>query len=68
MPKFVSASATSLEKFVKDVKNIIGQVDGLNDRMSLSLTHPDHICEKKRSPVPVLIVQWYSEINAKNMY
>ena len=59
MPKFVSCSATSLEKFMKDVKNIINAIDGLSDRVSLSLMHPEHVREEKRAPVPVIVLQWY---------
>lgn len=61
MPKFVSCSATSLEKFMKDVKNIINAIDGLSDRVSLSLMHPEHVREEKRAPVPVIVLQWYEE-------
>jgi hypothetical protein len=61
MPKFVSASATSLEKFVVDVKNIINTIDGLDDRVSLSLMHPEHVQVEKRSPEPVVILQWFAE-------
>ncbi len=61
MPKFVSCSATSLEKFMQDVKNIIGAIDGLQDHVSLSLMHPEHVREEKRSPVPVIVLQWYDE-------
>ena len=61
MPSFVSASATSLEKFMSDVRAIIDTIDGLNERVSLSLMHPEHVKDEKRSPVPVLIAQWYNE-------
>jgi hypothetical protein len=61
MPKFVSASATSLEMFMSDVKNIIDAIDGLNERLSLSLMHPEHIRDERRSPAPVLAIQWYTE-------
>lgn len=60
MPKFVSSSATSLEKFMTDVKNIIDTIDGLNERVSLSLMHPEHVRPEKQSPVPVLVLQWYA--------
>ena len=61
MPKFVSCSATSLEKFMSNVQNIIGAIDGLQDRVSLSLMHPEHVREEKRSPVPVIVLQWYED-------
>ena len=60
MPKFVSSSATSLEKFMTDVKNIIEMIDGLNERVSLSMMHPEHVREERRSPVPVIAIQWYA--------
>lgn len=61
MPKFVSASATSLEIFMSDVKNIVDAIDGLNERVSLSLMHPEHVRDERRSPAPVLAIQWYTE-------
>ncbi len=61
MPKFVSSSATSLETFVLDVKNIISKIDGLEDRVSLSFMHPEHVWDEKRSPVPVVVLQWYDD-------
>lgn len=61
MPEFVSASATSLENFMLSVKSIIDAIDGLSDRVSLSLMHPEHVRSEKRSPLPVLILQWYAE-------
>ena len=61
MPKFVSSSATSLEMFMADVNNIIDNIDGLNERVSLSMMHPEHVKAEKRSPVPVLILLWHAE-------
>jgi len=63
MPRFVSSSATSLEKFMADVKNIIEAIDGLNERVSLSMMHPEHVREERRSPVPVIAIQWYADKN-----
>lgn len=61
MPNFVSSSATSLEKFMSDVRSIVDTIDGLNERISFSLMHPEHIRDEKRSPAPVLVAQWYDE-------
>ncbi len=44
-----------------DVKNIIEKIDGLNERVSLSMMHPEHVRDERRSPVPVIAIQWYAE-------
>lgn len=61
MPKFVTSSATSFETFADCIKSIILSIDGLNDRVSISILHPEHIDRAKRSPAPVIILQWYEK-------
>ena len=62
LPIFVSNSATSFEKFTNDVREIIETVDGLNDRIIVSAMHPEHVDESKRSPQPVMVLQWFDEV------
>jgi hypothetical protein len=62
LPIFVSNSATSFEKFTNDVREIIETVDGLNDRIIVSAMHPEHVDESKRSPQPVVVLQWFDEV------
>lgn len=58
MPSFLSSSATSLEKFTVEVQNIIGVLPDLNGNVLLSTFHPEHIDHKKRSPVPIILLQY----------
>lgn len=59
---FLSYSATSFERFTKDIQNILSSVDGLNERVSVDSMHPENIEDRKRSPHPVIILQWYDEV------
>eukprot|EP01083_Nonionella_stella_P295262 1003496_1 len=61
MPKFVSTSATSFEKFAGGVNEIVRSIDGLKNRMIVSIMHPEHVDDDKRSPAPVLVLQWYEQ-------
>lgn len=62
LPKFISSSATSFDKFAHDVRRIIGTIDGLDRRVSISSMHPEHIDAAKRSPHPVIVLQWFDEV------
>ena len=62
LPKFASTSATSFEKFASDVRNIIQTIDGLSDRVSITYMHPEDVDGDRRSPSPVIILQWYDEV------
>jgi hypothetical protein len=57
MPSFLTASATSLEKFAKEVKNISVLFPRLADVQVMTM-HPEHIDRTKRSPVPLLCLHW----------
>lgn len=61
MPKFVSTSATSFEKFADGVDEIIKSIDSLKNRIIVSVMHPEHVDIEKRSPAPVLVLQWYEQ-------
>ena len=61
LPKFTSSSATSFDKFADDVTSIIRVIDGLSDRVKVTAMHPEHIEVDRRSPSPVLILQWFDE-------
>jgi len=58
MPHFLSSSATSLEKFSKEVANIVNTLPDLRDRVKVSTFHPEHISEARRSPMPILCLEW----------
>jgi len=62
LPKFASSSATSFEKFTSDVRNIIKKIDGLDDRVSVTAMHPEDVEADRRSPSPVIILQWFNEV------
>jgi hypothetical protein len=62
LPKFASTSATSFEKFVNDIRNIIKTIKGLSDRVSVTYMHPEGVDGDRRSPSPVIILQWYDEV------
>ena len=64
LPKFTSSSATSFDKFADDVTSIIRVIDGLSDRVKVTAMHPEHIEVDRRSPSPVLILQWFDEKEA----
>ncbi len=59
MPKFVSTSATSFEKFAGGVNEIVRSIDGFKNRIIVSIMHPEHVDDDQRSPAPVLVLQWY---------
>ena len=56
--KFVSKSATSLEKFSNEVENIISKIPTLSGIISLKTFHPEHVEDTKRSPTPVIALHW----------
>lgn len=58
MPKFLSSSATSLEKFTKEVMSIVSTVPDLREKVKVSTFHPEHVKEGRRSPVPIVCLQW----------
>ncbi len=61
LPKFVTSSATSFENFADGIRGIVKSVTGLGDKMVVSVMHPEHVEREKRSPAPVLVIQWYEE-------
>jgi hypothetical protein len=60
MPHFLSSSATSFEKFAHEVGNIVDCL-GLRDIVSLSVLHPEHVESERRSPCPILVLQWFNK-------
>jgi hypothetical protein len=58
MPHFLSAAATSLEKFSNEVETMISHLPDLKDKVAISTFHPEHIESTKRSPVPLFVLQW----------
>lgn len=57
MSSFLSSSATSLEKFAKEITNMIQLLPGLSGVEILTM-HPEHIDRLLRSPVPIVCVMW----------
>lgn len=62
LPKFISSSATSFDKFANDIRRIISTIHGLDRRVSIGSMHPEHIDAAKRSPHPVVVLQWFDEV------
>jgi len=58
MPQFLSASATSFEKFSGEVTNILDAIPSFADRLKIVTLHPEHIEADKRSPVPIFVLHW----------
>uniref|UniRef100_A0A7S4M9D6 Uncharacterized protein n=1 Tax=Odontella aurita TaxID=265563 RepID=A0A7S4M9D6_9STRA len=63
LPHFLTNSATSFEKFAAEVMNIARSVPGLYDGdkgklEDVSFFHPEDVEEGRRSPVPLLVLQW----------
>jgi hypothetical protein len=58
MPRFVTSAATSLEKFANQVLQISNTLPDLNNRIHIQTYHPEHVHEAKRSPLPILMLQW----------
>ena len=58
LPNFLSRSATSLEKFTKQVERIISTIPSISTKVDLTSFHPEDINEAKRCDVPVLVLQW----------
>jgi len=53
MPQFLSAAATSFEKFATQVHKISSCLPDLGD-VTVDTYHPEHIDPAKRSPMPIL--------------
>ena len=58
MSNFLSASATSFEKFAKEVENILKSFPGISGKARVSTLHPEHVDPTKRAPVPVFVWTW----------
>eukprot|EP00523_Entomoneis_sp_CCMP467_P012363 CAMPEP_0168797964 /NCGR_PEP_ID=MMETSP0725-20121227/17624_1 /TAXON_ID=265536 /ORGANISM="Amphiprora sp., Strain CCMP467" /LENGTH=455 /DNA_ID=CAMNT_0008849291 /DNA_START=60 /DNA_END=1427 /DNA_ORIENTATION=- len=58
MPRFVTSAATSLEKFSHQVLNILGAMPDLANRVKIQTYHPEHVSDTKRSPMPIIMLQW----------
>jgi len=60
MSNFLSSSATSFEKFMNEVNNIIDAIPNLREKLSVSDFHPEHVDKEKRSPQPIMVLQWHN--------
>jgi hypothetical protein len=58
LPNFCTSSATSMEKFAVQAKNIIHTLPNLWKKVDIECFHPEHIQADKRCPVPVFLLQW----------
>jgi hypothetical protein len=58
MSRFLTSSATSLEKFSIQAENIIETLPLVGDKVNVKCLHPEHVNEDKRCPIPVIILQW----------
>jgi hypothetical protein len=57
MPHFLSSSATSLEKFTKQADRIIRTLPSIGRKVDLACFHPEDVDERKRCPIPVIVLQ-----------
>lgn len=57
MPHFLSSSATSLEKFTKQAERIIRTLPSIGRNVDLACFHPEDVDERKRCPIPVIVLQ-----------
>jgi len=58
LPQFLSSSATSLEKFTKQAEQIVKTFPAIGNKIELTYFHPEDVIERKRCPVPVIVLQW----------
>ena len=58
MPRFLSAAATSFEKFAQEFETIVAHLPDAS--VHLSTFHPEHIDRERRSPFPILKMEWQS--------
>lgn len=58
MPHFLSSSATSLEKFTKEVMNMVNTLPDLREKVKLSTFHPEHVQQERRSQNSIVCLQW----------
>ena len=58
MPHFLSSSATSLEKFTKEVMNIVNTLPDLRRKVKISTFHPEHVKSERRAPLSIICLQW----------
>lgn len=56
MPRFLSAAATSFEKFAKEFEKIAAHLPDAS--VKLSTFHPEHIDKERRAPFPILKMEW----------
>eukprot|EP00591_Stephanopyxis_turris_P012027 CAMPEP_0195517568 /NCGR_PEP_ID=MMETSP0794_2-20130614/11011_1 /TAXON_ID=515487 /ORGANISM="Stephanopyxis turris, Strain CCMP 815" /LENGTH=414 /DNA_ID=CAMNT_0040646389 /DNA_START=254 /DNA_END=1498 /DNA_ORIENTATION=- len=58
MPNFLSKSATSFEKFTKEIEKIIQIIPHLDNDLSVSYFHNEHVEKDRRLPCPALLLEW----------
>jgi len=58
MSQFLTKSATSFEKFAKGVENIACSIPHLGKGISFSTFHKEHLEKNRRSPYPILVIDW----------
>jgi hypothetical protein len=58
MPQFLSKAATSFEKFAAEVQQIVDVIPTVSDYLTVSTFHPEHVEKERRSPVPIMVLEW----------
>jgi len=56
--RFMSKSATSFEKFSKELDGLISLLPSLKGKLNIDILHPEHLSSSYKSPVPVLVMSW----------
>jgi hypothetical protein len=62
MPHFLSSSATSAEKFAKQVNNILQTLPEWKDTVQMAVYHPEHIDATKRAPLTIFQLDYTSAL------
>jgi hypothetical protein len=58
LPCFLSSAATSLQKFATQVETMVNIWPDLQHKVQVEMFHPEHVDSSRRSPVPILSLQW----------
>lgn len=63
LPNFLSAAATSFEKFATEVSKLVACLPSLNGKVAVTTYHPEHVDASRRSPTPILVLAWNDDSN-----
>lgn len=58
LPHFLSAAATSFQKYAVEVTKLVTCLPSLRGKLSVTTYHPEHVEPSRRSPAPILVLAW----------